>query len=186
MGNTTLDDRIDIFPRAWRSKTLFITVRIKSKKHLLVKCQKCYDGRIDLSVVCPSLPIPKIDFHLEVYKAVRQRGRHLIDHTSVIFPVSRCDDTPPLRQLILPYPSIQDELISRSLHSRRRRIDLIEEENALTLIIFTWKKTWLRPNSFSALLIKKWNPFEVRWIKQGEPQVDKFQIVLLCDLFDDG
>lgn len=83
----------------------------------------------------PGEPALEVGLEVEVDHSVRQRGRHTERHALVLRPVACSDQCHVLRQHVLADPAVQHQLIRSSLNARRRRGQLVEEEDVLGAIV---------------------------------------------------
>jgi ABC-type dipeptide/oligopeptide/nickel transport system ATPase component len=142
---------------------------------------------VNTLVDSPSLPSIEVVTHFKVNEAVSERHRHAIRDTLVTVAVTSSNDNNVIRQLILTNPTIEDQLITSSLHSRGSRIHLIEEKNydwVLCSEFFAGKIDGLGPIHLTDFLIEVRDTTNVSRFHLRHTQIDHVTTEFVSDVLN--
>ena len=99
-----------------------------------LEAQKGYDLRPHARAHGPPGPVAQIGFEFEMDKSVTQRPRHRKMHTTLRCRIASGDDDPPVGEHVFAQFTVEDELIAARLGHLRCRGQLVQKENALSLV----------------------------------------------------
>ena len=167
-------------PAAGRRKSLLVLGR--SLQQLRAVLEEGGDFGDDAAVGGPGVPVIGVDLKIEVDEAVGERAREPEGHRLVLAAIACRNDAPAFGKFVFADPAVENELIERGLHERRRGVDLVEEENAG--LVGLLRQEGRRAPDGRAVLDHR-NAAQVGRIEQGGADVDERHAAALGDLAHD-
>ena len=130
---------------------------------------------------CPHAPVIE-GYKLKVHETIRKRIGHSEDDRTILFAITRSDDRPTIRKLILTNLPIEDDLIQARLHDGRRRIEFIEKQHT-RLVTRARKKRRRKP--LRAITHNSRNATKIGGIQEWSANVNKRFATIPRKLRDD-
>ena len=173
-----------VFPRTRAGKGDRRVRRVEAEQQVGAEAQEGDHARVDVLAVRPVHPVVQVHLDFVVGEAVGQRCRHGVGHAAVALAVAGREDHPAVRHLVFAQAAVENQLVGRGRHGRRRRGDLVEKQDARRAVAFGIRQhRGNRP--FDQLAVAERNAAQVGRLHLRQADVDQRHAVLLRNLGDD-
>ena len=129
------------------------------------------------------LPAVKINLDVVYLKPVRKRSGHLHVYAVILLAVSERYDKRPLGKVILPDPSVEDQLVCGHLHTLRARRDLVKKKyRVLSVTLLIGKYLRCEPLCLRLVFVREDQPADLDFRHLRQADVDDLISVLIAYL----
>ena len=130
---------------------------------------------VNAFVHSPVLPRSKIGSHFNVNETISKGHWHAICHTFVTVTVTCRNDNNVIGEIVLTDTTVQDKLITCSLHCWGRTVHFIKEKNYDGMLcgkLCVRQVNWLSPIHLVDIFVEVWNTTNVSWLHLCHTQVN--------------